>query len=135
MIRGWERLKRILFPFLLLLIVLVSACQSEELIFVGEGEHWSAEVVVNQTDGNETYAIQLGYKGDNVGDIETFSYYLESSPNGVLEYEANEVLLNEKGLYKGKMLSSNSPSTTNGDELTLEVKWNGESERFVLGSK
>jgi len=128
-------MKRILFPLLFLVILLVSACQSKELLFVGEGEQWSAKVIVSQTDGDETYAIQLGYKGVDVKAIETFSYDIESSPNGVLEYGANEVFLNENGIYKGKMLSSNSPSMTNDDELVLLVEWNGESERFVMESK
>ncbi|WP_203249083.1 hypothetical protein [Sporosarcina beigongshangi] len=125
-------MKRIIFSLLLVVVVLVSACQSKELLFVGEGERWSAKVTVGQTDGDETYTIQLSYKGDDVKTVETMSYAIKSSHDGVLEYEANEVLLNERGVYKGQMLSSNSPSTTSADELLLEVEWNGESEIFIL---
>lgn len=125
-------MKRILFPLIFLLILLVTACQSKELVFVGEGKQWSAKVIVSQTDGDETYAIQLDYKGDDVKVIETFSYDIESSHDGMLEYEVDEVLLDEKGIYKGEMLSSNSPSTTSEDELIMEVEWNGESETFIL---
>lgn len=64
--------------------------------------------------------------------FETFSYAIESGHNGVLEYEVHEASLNEQGVYKSKMLSSNSSSTSSKDELVLEVKWNGGSEVFVL---
>lgn len=125
-------MKRSLFPILLIVISLLSACQSKELEFVGEGEQWLAKVAVNQTDGDETYTIEISYKGEGVKAIETFSYDIESSHNGVLEYGVDEASLNEKGIYKGEMLSSNSPSTSSEDELVLEVEWNGESETFIL---
>ena len=41
------------------MIVLLSACQTQELTFVGESENWSAEVTVAQTDGDEHYEIRL----------------------------------------------------------------------------
>ncbi len=117
---------------LLIVILLLFACQSKELEFIGEGERWSAKVIVRQTDGDETYTIEISYKGKGSKAIETFSYAIESSHNGVLEYGVREASLNEQGIYKGEMLSSNSPSTSNEDELVLEVEWNGESEIFVL---
>ena len=55
--------------------------------------------------------------------IKTFSYANESSHNEVLEYEVRDASLNEQGVYKGEMLSSNSSSTTSEDGLVLEVKW------------
>lgn len=114
------------------MILLLSACQGQEMIFIGEGEQWSAKVTVSQANGDETYTIEISYKGDDVKAAESFSYYVESSHNGVLEYRVDEASLNEKGIYKGEMLSSNSASTTSEDELVLEVKWNGESETFNL---
>lgn len=125
-------MKRMIVLILLIVISLLSACQSKELEFIGEGEQWSAKAVVNQTDGNETYTIEINYKGKDVKAIETFSYAIESSHNGVLEYEVREASLNEQGVYKGEMLSSNSSSTTSEDELVLEVEWNGEREAFIL---
>lgn len=125
-------MKRLLFPILLIVISLLSACQSKELEFIGEGERWLAKVTVNQTDGDETYTIEISYKGEGVKNVETFSYDIESSDNGVLEYGVLEASLNEQGVYKGQMLSSNSPSTSSEDELVLKVEWNGESEIFIL---
>ena len=126
---------RICFPFVLAVILLLSACQNQVLTFVGEGEQWSAKLVVGQTAGDETYYIQLGYKGDDLKAIETFSYMVKSSYDGMVDYGVNEVSLDEKGMYIGRMLTSNSPSTTSDDELTLEVQWNSESEVFTLKSK
>lgn len=125
-------MKRSLFPILLIVISLLSACQSKELNFIGEGERWLAKVTVNQTDGEETYTIEISYKGEGVKTIKTLSYTIESSQNGVLEYGVHEASLNEQGVYKGQMLSSNSPSTSSEDELVLKVEWNGESEIFIL---
>ncbi|WP_318616080.1 hypothetical protein [Sporosarcina sp. YIM B06819] len=120
---------------LLLLLLLLSGCQSKELLFTGEGDQWLGTITVSQTGGDEIYTIQLNYRGDDLKAIDTFGYRVESSHNGALEYSANEILLNEKGIYKGKMLSSNSPSTTSEDELMLEVSWNDKSEKLVLKNK
>lgn len=114
------------------MILLVTACQSKELVFIGEGEQWLAKVTVNQTDGDETYTIEISYRGEGVKAIETFSYDIESIHNGLLEYGVHEALLNEQGIYKGQMLSSNSSSTTSEEEFVLEVEWKGESEIFIL---
>ena len=63
---GGDCLKRIIFPLLLSLILLMTACQSKELILVGEGDNGRLEVIVSQTDGDETYRIQLGYKDNDL---------------------------------------------------------------------
>ena len=116
------------------MIVLLSACQTHELIFVGESENWSAEVTVAQTSGDEQYEIQINYKGNDIESVKTFDYFVETSTNGVLNYGANNVSLNEKGMYQHKSLSSNSPSTKQDEELVLKVEWNGITESFVLGN-
>ena len=114
------------------MISLLFACQSKEMVFIGEGERWLAKVTVSQTYGDETYTIEISYKGEDVKTIETISYDIESSHKGVLEYGVHEASLNEQGVYKGQMLSSNSSSTTSEEEFVLEVEWKGESEIFIL---
>ena len=58
--------------------------------------------------------------------------FVETSTNGVLNFGANNVSLNEKGKYQNKSLSSNSPSTKQEEELVLKIEWNGMTESFVL---
>ncbi|MEH7347221.1 hypothetical protein V7122_25675, partial [Bacillus sp. JJ1532] len=116
---------------------LLSACQTNknDLTFVGEGENWLAEVTVHQTNGEETYQIQLNNKGNNLEGIDTFRYYVESKNNGVLDFGANDATLNKEGVYYNKSLSVNSPSTSAEDELVIKVEWNDTGESFDLRSK
>jgi hypothetical protein len=118
-------------PILILLTLLLTSCL-KELIFVGEGEKWTAEVTVSQTDGDETYQIQLTYKGDDYEEVGTFSYYVESSNNGVVDFGSNEATLNEKGIYQTRTYGSNSPSTSRDAELVLKVEWEGKNESIIL---
>ena len=57
------------------IFVLLSACQTQELTFVGESENWSAEVTVAQTDGDEHYEIEINYKGNELESVKTFDYF------------------------------------------------------------
>ena len=120
---------------LLIVILMLVACQSKKkvLVFIGEGENWTAEVTVRQTDGYEKNEIQLKYKGNDKEEIETFDYYVESSNAGA--FGTNAASLNAKGVYQNKGLGSTSPSTREEDEFILKVEWNDKSERFLLRSK
>lgn len=69
-------------------------------MFVGEGENWSSKVTVNQTDGDETYHIQINYKGHSIQDIEAFSYDVETKNNGEFDFSQNDAFLNKEGIYK-----------------------------------
>lgn len=113
------------------------ACQSNnnDLIFVGEGENWSSKVTVYQTKGDETYQIQINYKGNSIQEIETFSYTVEAKNNGVLNFGGNNASLNKKGIYQHNLLVSNSPSTSEKDELEIKIEWNDNSESFTLIDK
>ncbi|WP_156424445.1 hypothetical protein [Bacillus sp. FJAT-27445] len=57
-----------LFVLIIFFASLLSPCQTNEnaLTFVGESENWLAEVTVHQTNGEETYQIQLDKKGNNI---------------------------------------------------------------------
>ncbi|KOS66333.1 hypothetical protein AEA09_16405 [Lysinibacillus contaminans] len=118
-----------------LVILLLFACQANDLMFVGEGENWSSKVTVNQIDGYETYQMQINYKGQSIQDIEAFSYYVETKNSGVIGFSANNVSLNKEGIYQKDLPISNSPSTSGKDELVIKVEWNGNSEDFTLINK
>ena len=130
-----DALKKYFLLFVFLMILLLSACQLKEILFVGEGENWTAEVTVNQTKGDETYQIQLNYKGNNVAEIETFSYYVDTIKNGIVEFGTNEAALDGKGVYHNRAYSSNSPSTRKDAQLVIKVEWNDKSETFNLKSE
>ncbi len=102
-----------LFVLIIFFVSLLSACQTNknDLVFVGESENWLAEVTVHQTNGEETYQIQLNNKGNNIGEIDTFRYYVESKNIGVVDFGANDATLDQEGGYHNKSLRVNSPST------------------------
>jgi hypothetical protein len=136
---GGVNILKKLFVLIIFLVSLLSACQmnKNDLTFVGEGENWLAEVTVtvHQTNGEETYKIQLNNKGNNLEGIDTFRYYVESKNNGVIDFGANDAKLNNEGVYYNKSLSANSPSTSAEDELVIKVEWNGNRKDFTLINK
>ncbi|MFJ8063910.1 hypothetical protein ACIQYS_04690 [Psychrobacillus sp. NPDC096426] len=129
--------KKLTLAAIFLVILLLFACQANEsdLMFVGEGENWSSKVTVNQTDGDETYQIQINYKGHSIQDIEAFSYYVETRNNGIFDFSANNASLNKEGIYQKDLPISNSPSTSVKDEFVIKVEWDGNSEDFTLINK
>lgn len=126
--------KKLILPTLYLVILLLFACQTNknDINFVGEGENWSSKVSVNQTNGYETYQIQINFKGYSNQDIETFAYYVETKNNGVIDFGENNASLDKEGMYTRDLPISNSPSSSIKDELVIKVEWNGKSEDFTL---
>ena len=135
---NWEGIsikKVLIIP--IFLIILLFACQANEddLVFVGEGEYWSSNVTVYQGNGDETYQIEINYKESNLQDIKNFNYYVKTKSNNVIDFEENDVSLNKQGKYQKKLPISNSPATSEKDEIVITVEWNGSSEDFTLTNK
>ncbi len=117
--------------------MLLSSCQANEgdLVFIGEGEYWSSNVTVYQSNEDETYQIEVNYKESNLQDIKNFNYYVKTKNNGVIDFEGNDASLNKKGKYQKKLPISNSLATSEKDELVITVEWNGGSEDILLTNK
>ena len=118
-------------------ILLLFACQSNDnsFTFSGKNETWSAKVTVNQSGGEENYQLQLNYKGNNLEEIDTFYYKVESKNNGNIDFAAHNATLNKDGIYFNKLLGSNSPTTSKDDELVIKLQWNDSSDSFTLINK
>lgn len=119
------------------LVILLFACQAneDEFIFIGEGEYWSSNVTVYQADGDETYQIEINYKESNLQDIKNFNYYVKTKNNNAIDFEENDASLNKQSKYQKELPISNSPATSEKDELVLRIEWNGISEDFTLTNK
>ncbi|CAM3206611.1 hypothetical protein FITA111629_09905 [Filibacter tadaridae] len=137
MVDGGISVKKLTLASILLVILLLFACQANEndLIFVGEGKNWSTKVTVNLSNGEETYQIQINYKEYAIQSIETFSYHVETKNSGAIDFGGNNISLNKEGIYQRDLAISNSPSTSLKDELVIKVEWNGNSEDFTLINK
>ena len=120
-----------------LVVILLSACKVNEdnLFFVGESEHWSSNVTVFQSNGDETYQIEINYKESSLQDIKSFNYYVKTKNNNVVNYEENNASLNKQGIYQKKLPISNSPTTSKKIEFVITVEWDGNSEDFTLTIK
>lgn len=127
-------IKKISLPILLFVIILLVAYQANEndLLFVGEGENWSAKLIATQINGEENYQIQLHYKGNNIQEIDNFTYYIDTKNNGIINFEVENASLSQEGIYQNNFLISNSPSTSTKDELEIKVEWSGNHESFNL---
>ena len=90
---------------------------------------------MNQSEGEENYQLQLNYKGNNIEEIDTFNYKVESKNDGNIDFAAHNATLNNDGIYFDKLLISNSPTTSKDDELVLKIHWNDNSDSFTLINK
>ena len=130
-------MKKISLTIIFEAILLLFGCQSNDnnFAFNGENEIWSAKVTVNQSEGEENYQLQLNYKGNDIEEIDTFYYEVESKNNGNIDFAAQNASLNKDGVYFNKLLGSNSPTTSSDDELVIKVQWNDSSDSFTLINK
>src|SRR5690606_9623984 len=101
----------------------------------GEDKNWSSKVTVKKNNGEERYQIQINYIGHNIREIEIFSYYVETKNTRTISFGGDHVTLNKEGIYQKDLLISNSPSTTEKDELVINIEWNGSNEGFILINK
>ena len=92
-------------------------------------------MTVYQTNGDETYQIEINYKESNLQDIKNFNYYVKTKNNKVIDYEGNTASLNKQGEYQENLPISNSQLTSKEDEFVITVEWNGNSEDFTLTNK
>ncbi|MDN4607740.1 hypothetical protein [Sporosarcina highlanderae] len=99
---------------------------------MGEDKNWFSKVTVNQNDGQETYRVHFEYIGDNLQDIKTFGFYVQSKNNGVISFGGDDLTLNKEGAFFRDFPISNSRSTNKNDKLEMKIEWNGSSEVFTL---
>ena len=92
-------------------------------------------MTVYQSTGDETDQIEINYKESNSQDIGNFDYYVKTKNNKVIDYGENNASLNKQGKYQKHLPISNSPLTSEKDEITITIEWNGNSEDFMLVDK
>ncbi|MFJ7825753.1 hypothetical protein [Psychrobacillus sp. NPDC096623] len=116
-----------------LLLVFLAACQEKEnnLIFNGTSENWSVQLTVSVINGSEKNELELKYRGNDLGSVESVNYYLENTIRGT-NFEENNVSLNKNGIYTNEDLSSNSPITISKNTFIISIDWNGNREDIVL---
>ena len=116
-----------------LLLLFLAACQpgGNDLVFNGTSENWSAQLTISVINGSENNDLELTYKGNDLGSIEAFNYYVENTDRGT-NFRRNNVSLNKSGIYTNDDMSSNSPTTTSEDTYIITVDWNGNSEEIVI---
>src|SRR5699024_8172953 len=85
------------FIVLLGLVVILTACGTNVLSFSGEGDHWSAKLIVSQTEKRQEEDFTLHYLGDDTESVGEFSYVVES----VGSFSENGATLNENGVLTG----------------------------------
>ena len=112
----------------LLFVSVAAGCQAngEELLFVGESEHWASSVTVYQRDGDETYEMTMNYKES---EMKEFTYSVKAEN---IDFEEKDAAVDQQGIYQKKWPISNSPTTSETDEFVVTVQWNGQSEELRL---
>ena len=110
------------------LIVLLTACGTNVLTFSGEGEHWSAKLIVSQTDKRQEEDFTLHYLGDDTESVGEFSYVVES----VGSFSGNGATLNESGVLTSGGSCGGCAFTSEHTEIIVTIEWNGQTETFQL---
>ena len=112
----------------LLFVSVGAGCQAdeEEMLFVGESEHWASSVTVYQRDGDETYEMAMSYKE---AEIKEFTYSVKAEN---IDFEETDAAVDQQGSYQKKWPISNSPTTSETDEFVVTVQWDGQSEELTL---
>jgi hypothetical protein len=122
-------LKKVNLNLLVLLTILLYGCQSNTLSFIGEGEDWSAEVIVQHYSGKESEDIIIHYQGEDIDSVDSFNYLIEAPSWGTGQGSA---VLNKAGVFKDEGVSLNERRTSSDAELTITIEWNGKTETFIL---
>ncbi|WP_421382701.1 hypothetical protein ACOJQI_00930 [Bacillus salacetis] len=117
---------------LILVIFLLTACNSRTFSFAGETDNWSAELKVNQSSGFQKQEFLLKYKGEDISSIGEIAYHVES----VGGFGREGVTLEENGSIRH--VDEANPTNAKVDENTkveVTVEWNGNTETFNLEKK
>ncbi|WP_026675616.1 hypothetical protein [Alkalihalobacterium bogoriense] len=114
---------------LFIFVVFLTGCFGEIFSFTGEGEYWTAEVVINQVSGKESESIILQYKGEDIESFEDFEFIIESSLWGLGVEGAK---LNKEGMFVQEDSSSNDKKTRKDSPMSITFKWDGKTESFQL---
>ncbi|MGM0878665.1 MAG: hypothetical protein ACQEWV_29270 [Bacillota bacterium] len=118
---------------MLCLIVFLTACQStNNQTFYGNGENWEVELKITQVDRKESEAIMLRYKGTDVDSFEKFEFKVEA-PNW--SWGMGDIQLNKEGLFVEENPTLNEKNTNKTDNITIEIKWNEQTEIIPLSTK
>jgi hypothetical protein len=125
-------LKIILFKLIFVLSIFLSACQSDTLIFIGEGEYWSAEVLIHQASGRESEEVMIRYKGDDLNSVGRFNYLIEAPSGGT---GRGNVELNKTGIFKYEDSNLTERKTRSDAQLTITIEWKENKETIHLENR
>jgi hypothetical protein len=115
--------------FLIVFLLLLTACSSKSFTFTGETEHWSAELKVNQSSDFEKQDFLLKYKGEDVDSVGEIAYKVES----VGGFGRSGVTLEENGSIRHvDEANPTNAKVTEHTKVKVTVEWNGNTETFKL---
>lgn len=102
--------------------------EENELTFLGDGDNWSADLLVVHRDEQETTEFKLTYEGDNVKSVESVNYDVQESGS----FDHNGARLNEEGYIKDSGSCSGCAFIKEDTEVVVTVEWNDQTETFQL---
>lgn len=118
---------------LVILSLLLSACNSKTFNFFGESENWSAKLkVIQNNEDYEEQEFELSYKGNDVNSVGKITYNIDTNAGG---FGGSGLTLDENGILKG----SDEANPTNAkiienSEMKVTVEWNGNTETITLSN-
>jgi hypothetical protein len=122
-----------LFPFLLIILLLLSACQTKTLIFTGESDNWSAKYKAIKSGDIQEEELALIYLGNDVKSVGEFTFNVESNAGG---FGGTGATLTDGGVFQAKgNMSSGGASVTKDAEIVVTVEWNDKKENVSLKSE
>jgi hypothetical protein len=116
---------------LIVFLLLLTACSSEEVRFYGESDYWEADLKITQNSGAlEEQEFLLKYAGEDADSVGNFAYSVDSI-GGSFGREGEP--LEENGSIRDKRETTTGNNTIPEDaEIEVKVEWNGNTETFTL---
>jgi hypothetical protein len=128
-LKGGNKMKKILSLCILLLLIL-NACQKQETkTYSNSGEHWIAKVRTSSGDDKERYMLTLRYKGDDIESVGDFEFKVTSSKG---QWGMGIIQIDNQGEFVEEGFESKTIEVLNSNKFEITINWNEQSETIHL---
>lgn len=128
-------MKRINFLLLIVVVFILSGCQSKTLNFEGESENWAAKITAMQDGDREIQDFVLSYRGEEQENVEGMevNYKIEDHTGS----SSGMGTLTSPGVLQIKSYSncSGCAFVYESTEIEFTVEWEDKTETILLKAK
>ncbi|ASK64165.1 hypothetical protein CFK37_19430 [Virgibacillus phasianinus] len=110
----------------LLVLSILSACSTEPQSFVGESDHWKAELNTDEGEKGDKVDFVLKFNGSDGKSVSSVNYNVSGTS---FELNSRDGKLNEEGVLRFEWPETN---VEEDNQIVCTVEWDGQTEEFLL---